>query len=442
MIFFRFSLVLFALFLLTTGASAIEIQLEKEGGVYTLPVRINGVITLNFILDTGASEVSIPADVFLTLLRAGTIKQSDVLPEVTSKLADGSETKNQRFVIRELELGGIKIFNVPGIVSHPAGDLLLGQSLLERLDSWSLDNKRHVLIVGSPGAAMKQSDNKPSPPPPQTGFSPADEESIKRITTKYYDSVQKKDIEGAMNYYATEKRPQIKKSRIEAIAKDTEYYKIESITVISTEVDKAKSLTLLIHKKHDLPPESWEITLEMIKERGDWKIWATPGRKISSKDTSRISAPIYPPTVPKEQGSTSDGDKEYVATFDGVCKELNISGAIMDERCDSQMLQIINKYRAVMFIFGTSGEGMLWFIGWNESLPKPNLYRLKVEKVVYLKGESKTDIPVQGQCTMEGDVHKDALIACNAISLQGEKPFHAVFKMTAPPKIVYGDKLQ
>lgn len=292
MIFLRFCLAFFAAFLLTTEVSAIEIPLEQEGGVYLLPVRINGVITLKFILDTGASEVSIPADVFLTLLRTGTIKQSDVLPEITGKLADGSKAKYQRFVIRELEFGGMKISNVPGIVSPPAGDLLLGQTLLQRLDSWSLDNKRHVLIVGPLGPEMKQTDNKPALSPSQTGFSASDEESIKRLTTRYYDSVQKKDIEGAMNCYATEKRPQIKRSRIEAVAKDTEYYKIESITVLPTEMDKAQSITILSHKKHDLPPESWKITLELIKENGEWKIWSTPGQRISSQSGPPSGRPI------------------------------------------------------------------------------------------------------------------------------------------------------
>jgi hypothetical protein len=132
-----------------TDAPTIEIPLEKTGGVYTIPVRINGVITLHFILDSGASEVVIPVDVVLTLVRAGTIRENDFLPGKTYSLADGSKLKSPRFVIRELELAGIKINNVPGSVAPPAGDLLLGQSLLERLDSWALDNRRHVLVLGS-----------------------------------------------------------------------------------------------------------------------------------------------------------------------------------------------------------------------------------------------------------------------------------------------------
>jgi hypothetical protein len=68
-----------AVFLFAVQAMAIEIPLQKQGGVYSLPVRINGVITLDFILDSGASEVTIPADVALTLLRAGTISGGDFL---------------------------------------------------------------------------------------------------------------------------------------------------------------------------------------------------------------------------------------------------------------------------------------------------------------------------------------------------------------------------
>src|SRR5262249_3299247 len=67
-----------------------DIPLTKSGGVYQLPVEINGVITLNFVLDTGASEVNIPADVVLTLYRAGTIRDIDFLPGQAYRLADGS----------------------------------------------------------------------------------------------------------------------------------------------------------------------------------------------------------------------------------------------------------------------------------------------------------------------------------------------------------------
>ena len=115
--------------------------------VYELPVRINGVLTLKFILDTRASEVNIPADVALTLLRTGTMTQRDFLPGTFYHLADGSILKSSRFTIRELDIGGIKISQVPASIGPAKGSPLLGQSFLGRFKSWSLDNKRHVLII-------------------------------------------------------------------------------------------------------------------------------------------------------------------------------------------------------------------------------------------------------------------------------------------------------
>ena len=57
-----------ALFGACAQARAEDIPLiKKETGVYEIPVEINGVITMNFVLDTGASEVQIPVDVFFTL---------------------------------------------------------------------------------------------------------------------------------------------------------------------------------------------------------------------------------------------------------------------------------------------------------------------------------------------------------------------------------------
>jgi len=127
--------------------SSIEIPLKKRGGVYELPVKINGVISLEFILDTGASEVTIPADVALTLLRTGTIGHKDFLRGKSYQLADGSIMRSSRLIIRELDLGGVKITQVPASITPATGSLLLGQSFLGRLGLWSLDNKRNILIL-------------------------------------------------------------------------------------------------------------------------------------------------------------------------------------------------------------------------------------------------------------------------------------------------------
>lgn len=124
-----------------------EIPLVKESGVYTLPVEINGVLTLNFVLDSGASEVLIPADVASTLLRTGTIQETDFLPGQTYTLADGSKLRSPRCVLRSLKIGTHRLTNIPASVGTPTSSLLLGQSLLGKLGTWSINNQRQVLII-------------------------------------------------------------------------------------------------------------------------------------------------------------------------------------------------------------------------------------------------------------------------------------------------------
>ena len=126
------------------------VPMISQGGTFVVPVRINDQITLNFVVDSGASDVTVPTDVVSTLKRTGTIADADLLDKQTYRLADGSTAPSQRFVIRSLKIGDKILENVVGSISPSAGDMLLGQSFLNRFKSWSIDNQRQVLILGSP----------------------------------------------------------------------------------------------------------------------------------------------------------------------------------------------------------------------------------------------------------------------------------------------------
>lgn len=129
-----------------TSVYAESVPLKREGGTYVVPVLINGKITLDFTVDSGAADVSIPADVFSTMVRTKTVAQSDLMGTQVYVLADGSEHSLQRFRIRSLKVGSLEVRNVIGSVSPSAGTLLLGQSFLSRIKSWSIDNERHVFV--------------------------------------------------------------------------------------------------------------------------------------------------------------------------------------------------------------------------------------------------------------------------------------------------------
>jgi tetratricopeptide (TPR) repeat protein len=123
------------------------ISMVQDGGTFRVPVTINGQLTLKFVVDSGASDVSIPADVVMTLVRTETIADGDFLGKQTYTLADGSTVPSQRFVIRSLKVGDRLLENVTGSIAPVAGSLLLGQSFLSRFKSWSIDNQRQALIL-------------------------------------------------------------------------------------------------------------------------------------------------------------------------------------------------------------------------------------------------------------------------------------------------------
>jgi clan AA aspartic protease (TIGR02281 family) len=128
-------------------SSRAEVPLKRDGGIFVVPVQINGTITLDFAVDSGAADVSVPADVFSTLVRTGTVKDTDIIGEQTYILADGSKSQSITFTIRSLKVGDRVVENVRGSVASARGALLLGQSFLGRFKSWSLDNNKHELLL-------------------------------------------------------------------------------------------------------------------------------------------------------------------------------------------------------------------------------------------------------------------------------------------------------
>src|SRR5208282_5044108 len=84
------------------SASSEQIPLEREHGIYMVPVRINQAVNIPFILDSGAAEVAIPADVFMTLMRSHSVRDSDfigagVLSRLTVPSTKANNSCSERF---------------------------------------------------------------------------------------------------------------------------------------------------------------------------------------------------------------------------------------------------------------------------------------------------------------------------------------------------------
>jgi len=124
-----------------------SVPMTKIGGVYEIPVILNGALKLNFIFDAGASDVSISPDVALTLIRTGTLSEKDFLGTETYKFADGSTAKSKVFIIKEIQLGNKKVFNVRASISNSIkAPLLLGQSVLNKFGKVTIDYDKGVII--------------------------------------------------------------------------------------------------------------------------------------------------------------------------------------------------------------------------------------------------------------------------------------------------------
>jgi len=128
-------------------SSSARVKLSGNGGTFTALILVNERLPLNFTIDSGASDVSIPADVLLTLRRIGTIQDDDFRGFETYSLADGSTVKHPTFILRSLTIGGVTVRNVLASITDVKGSPLLGQSFLKRLRSWSIDNTTNELVL-------------------------------------------------------------------------------------------------------------------------------------------------------------------------------------------------------------------------------------------------------------------------------------------------------
>ena len=147
---YKFTKIFFLLILFQNLLNAEEIALIKKSGVYSVPVMINDSIKLNFVVDSGASVVTIPLDVFRTLARTGTVSEKDILNTSKYQLANGEVIEQTNINIREMRIGNHVIENVIASVDMNINSmLLLGQTALQKIEPWHIDTKNEIIYIGN-----------------------------------------------------------------------------------------------------------------------------------------------------------------------------------------------------------------------------------------------------------------------------------------------------
>ncbi len=138
-------------------ARADVVRLDRaDGELFAVPVIVNEKTVLHFTIDSASSDVSISENVFSTLMRSGALNPEDMIDTQNYRLANGTEQKSPRFRFRSLRVGNVELRDVIGSIVTQDGDLLLGQSFLSKLKSWSIDNERHVLLLNESQSSQRQ----------------------------------------------------------------------------------------------------------------------------------------------------------------------------------------------------------------------------------------------------------------------------------------------
>jgi clan AA aspartic protease (TIGR02281 family) len=138
---------IFTLLFVCSNLTSQVITMEKIGRTYRLPCTVNG-LPLNFILDTGADEVSISLSEALFMLKNDYIDENDLLNTEYYQLANGEVVEGTKIVLRTLKIGGLTIKNVEASIVHTMNaPLLLGQSALSKLGKITIDYAKNQLII-------------------------------------------------------------------------------------------------------------------------------------------------------------------------------------------------------------------------------------------------------------------------------------------------------
>lgn len=142
----RFVLSFFLIMLTAVSFSQVTVQMTRqEGGTFLIPGKVNGV-ELNFVFDTGASNVCLSAAEAIFMLKNGYLNQEDIKGTSYAQIANGDIVENTEIVLRKVEVGGIVINNVRATVSHNLdAPLLFGQSAIQKLGPIQLNGDKLII---------------------------------------------------------------------------------------------------------------------------------------------------------------------------------------------------------------------------------------------------------------------------------------------------------
>jgi len=156
-----YSILLSILILMQISAQTI-IKMEKVNGVFVMPCKVNG-LSLKFIFDTGASDVSISLTEALFMLKNGYLDEKDLIGTEKYQIANGDIQEGTKIILRQIEIGNLKLYDVKASVVHSlTAPLLLGQTALSVLGKIEFDYSNNTLKIsnGTPNKVNNNNSNE------------------------------------------------------------------------------------------------------------------------------------------------------------------------------------------------------------------------------------------------------------------------------------------
>ena len=122
-----------------------KVRMEKAGGVYLVPIKVNG-LDLKFIFDTGGSSICLSSAEALVMLRQGQITQDDFVGQQQFQDATGGISVGTIIRLHTVEIGGIVLRNVEAnVVDNIQAPLLLGQTALSKFGKVTIDYNNNII---------------------------------------------------------------------------------------------------------------------------------------------------------------------------------------------------------------------------------------------------------------------------------------------------------
>ena len=130
------------------AAVVTEVGMRKMyGGTYEVACSVNG-LPLKMIFDTGAADVTISSVEASFMLKNGYLSDNDVKGKKNYMTASGDIHEGTVLRLKEVKLGDAILKNVEASVVHSQkAPLLLGQSVLEKFGTITIDNVNSKLLI-------------------------------------------------------------------------------------------------------------------------------------------------------------------------------------------------------------------------------------------------------------------------------------------------------